>query len=114
MDGRPISRSSSSRTRVASVYRAGGLVLCPSAVTSTGDSVSPLSTSGSGRSSESVSPSSTLSTYAFKKPWKVITLPVAVNSPASPLLAVASTRIVTLRPSASRIWDATVRIQISS
>jgi hypothetical protein len=61
-----------------------------------------------------VSGSSEPSTYAFKKPWKVITRPDAEKTTSSPVLAPPPRRTVTERPSASFIWEATVRIQISS
>ena len=54
------------------------------------------------------------STYALRKPWKVITRPLAENTTSSPVEAPPPIRIVTELPTASFICDATVRIQISS
>lgn len=48
------------------------------------------------------------------KPWKVIVLPDAVNSASRPSLARPAIFTVTELPTASFIWDATVRFQISS
>ena len=78
--------------------------------------LSPSETFGSrvSRSSDSVSGSSRPSTYALRKPWKVITRPEAENTTSSPEAAAPPSRTVTLRPSASFICEATVRIQISS
>ena len=92
------------------------MVSCPEASTSIAGSTSPSATSGSRVSWSSVSAdgSSAPSTYALRKPWKVITRPDEVNSQFSPVEALASILIETLRPSASFIWDAIVRIQISS
>jgi hypothetical protein len=50
----------------------------------------------------------------LRNPWNVITRPLAENSQASPVAAVAEIRTDTDLPSASFIWEATVRIQISS
>lgn len=85
-------------------------------MTSVAGSTSPSLTSGIcvSRSSVSADGSSAPSTYAFRKPWKVITRPDEVNSQLSPVEALASILIETLLPTASFICDATVRIQISS
>ncbi len=48
------------------------------------------------------------------KPWKVIVLPEAVNSASRPSEARPPIFTVTLLPTASFIWEATVRFQISS
>ncbi len=40
--------------------------------------------------------------------------PLEENTTSSPVLAAPPSRIVTVLPTASFIWDATVRIQISS
>ncbi len=116
VEGRPISRSSSSLISEASVYRAGALVECPSASISLAASASPSATAGSrrSRSSSSASGSSEPSTYAFRKPWKEMIFPEAVNSTVRPSDASPPTRTVTELPVASFICEATVRIQISS
>ncbi len=54
------------------------------------------------------------STYARRKPGKVITRPLVANSASSPLVDTAPSRTVTLWPTASAICDATVRIHTSS
>jgi hypothetical protein len=50
----------------------------------------------------------------LRKPWNVITRPLAENTTSRPSAAAPPMRIVTDWPTASLIWDATVRIQISS
>ena len=54
------------------------------------------------------------STYALRKPWKVMVRPLAENTASRPSAAVPPSRTVTDSPRASLIWEATVRIQISS
>ena len=98
------------------MYLAGGLVSWPAARSAAAETASPSDRSGSRvwQSSVSVSGSSEPSTYALRKPWKVITRPVAENTTSSPVAAAPPSRIVTERPWASFICEATVRIQISS
>lgn len=92
------------------------LVAWPSTDMSSADSGSPSATCGSrrSRSSSSAFGSSAPSTYAFMKPWKVMVLPEAENSAFRPSLERPPILTVTLLPTASFIWDATVRFQISS
>ena len=54
------------------------------------------------------------STYALRKPWKVMVRPLALNTASRPSAAVPPMRIVTELPVASFICEATVRFQISS
>jgi len=54
------------------------------------------------------------STYALRQPWKVITRPDAEKTTSSPVAAAPPIRTYTDWPTASFIWDAIVRIQISS
>ena len=58
VEGRPMPRSSSARTSVASVYRAGADVEWPSAVSSLARTSSPSARFGSGRSSSATVSSS--------------------------------------------------------
>jgi hypothetical protein len=54
------------------------------------------------------------STYALRNPWNVITRPLAENTTSRSSEVPPPMRIVTEWPTASFIWEATVRIQISS
>lgn len=116
VDGRPISRSSSSLTSEAWCSGPAGLVAWPSTVISSAVSASPSATCGRrrSRSSSSAFGSSAPSTYAFMKPWKVIVLPDALNSASRPSAARPPIFTVTEFPVASFIWEATVRFQMSS
>jgi hypothetical protein len=58
--------------------------------------------------------SSVPSTYALRKPWKVMTRPLAEKTASSPVEDAPPMRIDTDCPVASFICEATVRIQISS
>ena len=76
---------------------------------------SPSASAGSRVSwSSRAAASSVPSTYALRKPWKVITRPEAENTTSSPPVAAPPKRIETDWPTASCICEATVRIQISS
>ena len=85
VDGRPIPRSSSALTSVASVNRAGGLVACPSASSERACSSCPTCSAGRRRSSSSSLGSSLPSSYALRKPGNVITVPEAANSASVPV-----------------------------
>ena len=98
------------------MYRAGGLVSWPSQVYSLTFTDCPKVIAGKRLSalSSSLFSSLTMSSYAAKKPAKVMTEPLARKIVALPSLVCASksTRICNFL--ASAIWDATVRFQIKS
>src|SRR5437763_17217720 len=117
VDGRPMPSSSSALTRLASVYRGGGLVLCPSGESSAALIAWSWLRRGRRDSASSATPpasESTDSTYALRKPAKVIVRPDAANVHSSPVDAVPVIRTESVVPFASAIWEAMVRCQISS
>ena len=109
--------SSSVRTSVASVKRAGGLVSCPCGSSARSSTVSPSEKFGNRRSSSpscTARSSSRPSSYAARKPRNVITVPDAPNSAVSFAFESPAIRSETVCPCASYICEAIVRIQISS
>jgi hypothetical protein len=50
----------------------------------------------------------------LRNPWNVITRPLAANTTSSPVAASPPSRTETVRPTASFICEAIVRIQMSS
>ncbi len=98
--------------------RAGGLVACGSAEMLTSVTCSPCARAGRRTSfflpDSAEADSSSPSSYAARKPGKVTTVPLALNSALRPSLASAMSLIVVVAIFASAIWEATVRFQISS
>ena len=107
--------SSSFLTRVGSVYLAGGFVSWPSQLYSLTSIFSPTLIAGNLRSPSSLSTfSSTISSYAARKPAKLITDPFARNIASAPVLVLTSKSTLICCFLASAIWDAIVRFQIKS
>ncbi len=104
---------------MASVKRGGGLVSWPSA--STLERVDRVADRHLRQpavllaaSSAAARSSSRPSSYAARKPRKVMTVPEAESSTSRPSASVAPSRTVAVEPVASAICEATVRFQISS
>ena len=116
MDGRPISRSSSSLTRVASVYLAGGRVSCPLAASRSASSGVAL-----GQRRQPALPVVALGVGIVRVLDVRLEEPVEADDLAGraelgPLAGGGrpATRTDTDSPVASFIWEATVRFQTSS